>query len=77
MSIKTFNKISDEFERNWGFRLIHGNTHIGADAVAVFVTFDDDYNVNICTGYGDTLEDAIENLRSVIYKRLEMFCNVT
>ncbi len=75
MNTKTFNKISDEFERNWGFKLVKGKTYLGTDAVAVFVTFDyDDANF---TGYGDTLEDAIENLRSVIYKRLEMFCNVT
>ncbi len=74
MNMKNFNEISDEFERNWGFQLVKGKTYMGTAAVAVFVTFDcDDANF---TGYGDTVEDAIENLRSTIYKRLEMFCNV-
>lgn len=70
-----FKKISAAFEKHWGYPLICGNTHMGDKVVSAFVTFDT-VDVHTCTGYGDTIAEAIENLHTNIYERLKNLCNV-
>ena len=77
--IKENKKRMKALEDRWGLPLITGQTFAaGSDrTIGVFVTFDTYDDVHICVGYGDTIEEAIDNLEENILIRLLDQCYVS